>query len=133
MMDWILIAYEAYGAWLHDTYAAHAQDPYAGNIFSTAIHTVIGSLLLFYDHPELIPIPVLATVWVMRDSVVCLLWGRLRTDNWHLDNPYAAWIQLIQTSARESFLHKQSILANSPAGSRHHRKRLLARPGTRRK
>ena len=132
-MDWLLIVVEAYGAWLHDTYAAYAQDAFAGNAFVTAVHVVIGAQLLFYDYPELIPIPVAGTVWIMRDSVICFLWGRLRTDNWYLDNPYAAWIQLIQTSLEsDRRLHKQSVLANSPAGSRRHRQELLARQGTRR-
>lgn len=69
----------------------------------------------------------------MLDRVVCFAWGRLKTDDWYLDNPYAAWIQLIQTSLEaDPFLHRQSILANTPHGLPRHHKKLLARPGTRR-
>ena len=116
MLDWLLRGYEAYGEWLRDAYALHAQDPY-WNAFDLAFHSVIGALLLFHDYPALIPTSVAGAVWIMRDSVICFIWGRLRTDNWYLDNPYAAWIQLIQTSLeREPFLHRQSIIATSPRG-----------------
>lgn len=39
----------------------------------------------------------------MIDWMICLLWGRLKTSDWHFDNPYAAWINMLDRHARLNY------------------------------
>ena len=52
----------------------------------------------------------------MLDRVLCFAWGRLPTDNWRLDNPYAAWVELLIQAACARPWHEQSVVAQSPRG-----------------
>ena len=135
-------AWSELGRLLNWMYALSEQDPSAPTTFETARQAVFGSLLLFYNNPEWIgAIALIAFVWLivvrktgcsseMLDRVLCFAWGPLQSDNWHLDNPYTTWIQLIQTSLEEDrILHKQSIYATSPRGVEElvHKSRLKGR------